>query len=148
MSEFFAPGAEQVKNLLAECGLPSEDLDDGSDVRFIASGPVSEPIAIAGLELYLPYGLLRSVAVSAAARGTGVGKMLVGEIEGLARLRRLNALYLLTTTAPDFFCRLGYSEVNRGTVPEEIKRSSEFASVCPDDAIVMVKNLRDEHGGD
>ena len=86
MSEYFSPSLEQVRNLLSECGLPTEDLDDKSDVRFIASGRFPVPVAIAGLELHGPYGLLRSVAVSTAARGQGIGKMLVDEVEGLAPL--------------------------------------------------------------
>ncbi len=53
----------------------------------------------------------------------------------------MNCLYLLTTTAKDFFNKEGYIVVNRDEVPEPIKNSSEFSSVCPSTAIVMKKEI-------
>ena len=92
---------------------------------------------------HVPYGLLRSLAVSYAERGTGLAKLLVTEVENHARRQRLLAIYLLTTTASEFFLKLGYDVVSRDVVPNEIRRTSQFVSICPDDAVVMMKLLGD-----
>lgn len=141
-AECFAPSLAQVKSVLTACELPVEDLAEDCQITFIACGPRSQPVAIAGLEKHPPFGLLRSVAVASSARGKGYGQLLVAEIESIARRSQLKALYLLTTTAPEFFRRLGYQEVARNIVPEPIRQTSEFASLCPDDAMPMTKSLR------
>ena len=141
MTECFAPSLAQVKSILTACELPVDDLGEECDVTFIACGPQSRPVAVAGLEKHAHFGLLRSVAVSSSARGKAYGQRLLAEIENMARGSQLQALYLLTTTAPEFFRRLGYQEVARNIVPEPIRQTSEFASLCPDDAIPMMKLL-------
>ena len=139
---FTTPETDQVKRLLAAVALPTQDLDEAKDIRFVGYGPADKPHAIVGLEIHRPYGLLRSLAVSEDARQRGLGADMVAEIERLASELGLYAIYLLTTTAADFFRRLGYSEKKRISVPMEIRQTSEFASICPDDAIVMWKPLK------
>jgi amino-acid N-acetyltransferase len=50
-------------------------------------------------------------------------------------------LVLLTQTAEPFFARLGYSVVDRVYVPDEVKASAEFRSLCPAAATCMTKSL-------
>jgi amino-acid N-acetyltransferase len=81
------------------------------------------------------------VAVASSHRGTGLGRTLTEDRLQAAQSQRLNRVYLLTTTAPEYFARLGFERVARESVPPPLQRSSEFATVCPASAICMVKRL-------
>jgi amino-acid N-acetyltransferase len=50
-------------------------------------------------------------------------------------------LYLITTTAKDFFNRQGYCIIQREKSPEAIKETAEFSSLCPSTAVVMKKQI-------
>ena len=52
-----------------------------------------------------------------------------------AQSQCLIGVYLLTTTAPEYFARLGFERVAREGVPTTLQQSSEFATVCPASAI-------------
>jgi len=47
------------------------------------------------------------------------------------------AIYLLTTTAEQFFPRFGFVAVDRQSMPRSIQGSIEFQSACPASAIAM-----------
>jgi amino-acid N-acetyltransferase len=50
-------------------------------------------------------------------------------------------MYLLTTTAEQFFTRRGYTKFERGDAPPGIQSSREFADLCPASSIFMSKPL-------
>lgn len=135
------PPAAKVKNLLAACKLPSADLEARHFEHFFGCGQESDPKGVVGVELYEKVGLLRSLAVDESARRRGCGKRLVKEAEQHAARLGVQSLYLLTTTAEDFFEALGYAKVDRAQVPEVIRNTQEFSSLCPSSSIVMVKDL-------
>lgn len=141
MTDFFQPQLQPVLNLLAECALPTEDLSESNMANFLACGDRGRPAGVIGLELHHPFGLIRSLAVSPKARGSGHGKDLLAAIEDFAGKRELQAVYLLTTTAPKFFELFGYRQIPRLQAPQAITRTAEFASICPADAVVMSKDL-------
>ncbi|MFW6382934.1 MAG: hypothetical protein ACOCZD_02725 [Haloferacaceae archaeon] len=58
-----------------------------------------------------------------------------------ARNDGLGAVYLLTTTAADFFADLGFEPVDREAVPEPIRQSAAFADLCPSTATCMRRDL-------
>jgi amino-acid N-acetyltransferase len=99
------------------------------------SNDEGELIASGGLEIYGDYVLLRSVAVRESARGQQLGHRIVNDLLGQASGK---SVFLLTETAPGFFNRFGFSEISRDQVPDRIRKSSEFSSVCPVSAICMV----------
>lgn len=139
MPEFVQPTLQAAKVLLEESSLPTADLSRGDMSNFLAI-PNGEMLSgLIGLEIHPPYGLLRSLAIRRHARSRGLGKILVAAIEEKAKENTLEAMYLLTTTADDYFRALGYSAVSRGHVPQQIQQTAEFSSLCPDDAVVMVK---------
>jgi amino-acid N-acetyltransferase len=100
-----------------------------------------EIIGTGGLEFFTDYALLRSVAVNSAQRGRGIGQGIVQELLLMAKLKPVIEVYLLTETAHDFFVKLGFSDVPRDAVPESIKESTEFSSVCPVSAACMVYKI-------
>jgi amino-acid N-acetyltransferase len=133
---------ELIAELLTACGLPVLDLDHMEARDFLACGPRSRPAGVVGLQVAAPYGLLRSLAVRDDARGDGCGTALVHAAEQMAGARGLLELYLLTETAETFFRRLGFRKVEREHVPEAIRRTQEFSSICPDSAVIMAKAMR------
>ena len=58
------------------------------------------------------------------------------------RERGLATVCLLTTTARDYFARIGFERVSRESAPETLQRAPEFASICPASAVWMTKRLR------
>lgn len=109
--------------------------------NFLGCGDEFDPIGIIGVEIIGTDGLLRSLAVSEAARGFGYGKALVSSLEVFAKQKNVRDLYLLTDTAETFFESLGYERLDREAVSVGVRSTKEFSSLCPDDAAVMRKSL-------
>jgi amino-acid N-acetyltransferase len=126
-------------NLLKKNDLPTIDITDKTNLFVMLEG--NEVVAVIGLEAHDHDGLLRSLCVSEFKRNTGLGAELVDFIENYAPTQNVHCLFLLTTTASDFFSKRGYEEINRSKVPQPIQESSEFSSVCPSTAVVMRKRL-------
>jgi len=132
-----------IKATLAECDLPYEDITPDHLQHFwiLRDGP--KLAGVVGLEVFESVGLLRSLAVQEAYRGQGIGSQLTEMAEDYARVQGIKALYLLTTTAPDFFGRRGYQQTERDAAPTPLQGTVEFKSLCPDSAVCMVKKLGD-----
>ncbi|MEK8080562.1 arsenic resistance N-acetyltransferase ArsN2 [Pseudomonas sp. XK-1] len=141
MNVYRYPPAAAAKALLAAAGLPTADLTAEHFAHFIAAGPAQAPEALIGLQPYGEVALLRSLVVSPEARGKGYGSALVTEIEAYAQQLGVRELYLLTNSAETFFSRRGYSSVERAGVPEPIRQTAEFSSLCPASAVCMHKRI-------
>jgi amino-acid N-acetyltransferase len=98
-------------------------------------------VGSAGIETHGDYALLRSAVVSRALQGRGIGKRLVDAVIADAKRRGISALYLLTTTAGEYFPSFGFERVDRSSVPVELEESAEFQGACPASATVMRKVL-------
>jgi amino-acid N-acetyltransferase len=130
-----------VVALLEAEGLPASDLTEAHLEHFFFSGSAGAPSALVGLEIYGEAALLRSLAVSAAARTQGLGSALVLHAERYAAARRVRAVYLLTTTAEAYFEHRGYRRIDRSQAPPSIQSTREFASLCPSSSAFMIKRL-------
>jgi amino-acid N-acetyltransferase len=53
----------------------------------------------------------------------------------------IEELFLLTTTAEDYFPRFGFTRTTRSAVPPAVKASAEFRGACPDTALVMTRRI-------
>ena len=126
--------------LLQENNLPVSDLDKGK--HLFALLQKDQIIGTGGIEFFERCALLRSISVKKDLQGNGLGKFITAGLEKVSKQKGVDCLYLLTTTAKDFFNKEGYEVINRDDVPESIKNTSEFSSVCPSSAIVMKKVLR------
>lgn len=135
-----ADDLDVVEDLLAANDLPTADVREKPDCFYLAFEG-GKRVGAGGLEVHGTDGLLRSVVVQADERGQGFGGALCDALEDEARDRDLAALYLLTTTAADFFARRGYERVDRDAVPEPIRATSEFADLCPESAVPMRTSL-------
>jgi amino-acid N-acetyltransferase len=130
-----------VLRLLAEAKLPATGLTAQHLESFFGCGSEDAPRGVVGLELYGDDALLRSLAVDAATRRRGCASALVARAERHARDNGARRVYLLTTTAADFFMRLGYKRLERHEVPESIRATSEFSMLCPVSSVLMIKEV-------
>ena len=126
--------------LMERAHLPTDGLAAHLDAAVVARDG-DRVVGSAAIELYADGGLLRSVAVDADCRGTGLGARLTAAAIDEAERRQLPALYLLTTTAEDFFPRFGFERITRDEVPVSVQDSIEFRGACPASAVVMFKRL-------
>jgi protein-tyrosine-phosphatase/N-acetylglutamate synthase-like GNAT family acetyltransferase len=132
---------DAVIALVQASGLPTAGLAEEFPEGYSVVRDGTELVAVAGLEVHGDAGLLRSVAVAASQRAGGLGRLLVEDRLGAANERGLRAVYLLTTTAADYFRRFGFQDARRDEAPADLQRSSEFASVCPASATCLAKSL-------
>lgn len=132
----------EIRALLVDSGLPVADLD-ASAIDFIVAADGGGILGVVGVEPFDDAGLLRSLAVRGAMRGTGAGLALVRAAESHARSLGLARLVLLTQTAAPFFSRQGYDTIERHAAPSSVQGSAEFRSICPASATCMIKHLRE-----
>jgi len=137
-----APNDEAgLKALLQNCDLPFYDLTPAHLTHFLVIKDEDQVVGSIGLEVCGAFGLLRSLAVAESKRGQGLGHQLIEQIETYARSQKISALYLLTTTADQYFARQGYQVAPRESAPAPLQETTEFKSICPDSAVCMYRNL-------
>ena len=127
---------ESVVRLLAEQALTRAGVPDWIG-RFWVAEDSGSIVGVAGLEVYGAAALLRSVAVTPAWRGTGLGRLVTERALDDARSAGASDVYLLTTTAEDYFPRVGFAAVARECIPEALMASEELRGACPASAVVM-----------
>ncbi|HEV8265038.1 MAG TPA: arsenic resistance N-acetyltransferase ArsN2 [Gemmatimonadales bacterium] len=131
----------EILSLLAASKLPAAGIADHVATTLVArqGGKI---VGCAAVEIYGTAGLLRSVAVATARRGTGLGQRLTAAALELAAQRGVRAVYLLTTTAGDYFPRFGFKPIDRKTMDPALERSEELRGACPASALAMRADLR------
>jgi amino-acid N-acetyltransferase len=141
---------EDVLPLLERCALPTADILAGSPVTFFGIRSEAMLVAVIGLELYPPVGLLRSLAVSPSFRGRGFAHALVEFAESFSASHGVDTLFLLTTTAEPLSLALGYAPTSRNAAPAVIQATSQFSNLCPASSSFLskhVSSLRAKQGG-
>lgn len=128
---------ERVSDLLRDARLPTDDLAAVFGDCFAVAIVDESIVGSAAVELRGEVGLFRSAAVGEAFRGQGIGDALVRNRIEWATARGMRELYLLTTTAGDYFPRFGFAPIPRDDAPLEIRQSDQFTSLCPSSATVM-----------
>jgi phosphoglycolate/pyridoxal phosphate phosphatase family enzyme len=100
--------------------------DDRSAIATAAWDPVTETT-----------GLVRSVAVTPEARGTGTGLLVTAAALRQAARAGIREVYLVTTDAEKFFARCGFRAVSREDLPDAIAGHRQITRECPASAPVM-----------
>lgn len=129
-----------IETLLEKNDLPLQDVRANPDWFYVAYTG-ADPVGIGGVEHYGTNGLVRSVVIEHTARGNGFGTALCEALEATASADGVETVYLLTTTAADFFANHGYRECKRADVPTAIQQTTEFDSLCPTTATCLKKPL-------
>lgn len=134
------PTLSYLERLLDRNDLPARDVRAKPECFHVAVVD-GDRVGGGGVEVYGREGLLRSIVVEPSVRGEGVGTAICDALERRAAEKGVERLYLLTTTAADFFEDRGYDPVERSAVPRVIGETTEFAELCPDAAACLRKRL-------
>ena len=135
----------EIAALLKEVGLLTEGLVQGMPDLYVAEidGAI---IGCAALESDESFGLLRSVGILPAAQRGGIGRQLVDAIHARAGDLGLESVYLLTTTAEEYFPRFGYERVERTEIPKLVTNTAEFSTCSAAGAAILKKKIRRQVG--
>ena len=129
-----------VLQLLEAQHLPLDGVNAHVTTMVVAKSG-DEVVGAAAVELYADGALLRSVVVTPRAQGQGLGRRLTDAALGVAKHHGIGTAFLLTTTAEEYFPKLGFERIAREDVPVSVQSSVEFQSACPASAIAMRKHL-------
>ncbi len=127
--------------------LPRTEFELSENIRDFSVVYSGKTLAGCGaLHFYSPtVGEVRSLAVNPEFRSHGIGRLLVEALVAEGEQYALDAVWAFTYV-PDFFARLGFSEVERGELPlkawKDCLRCPKFQ--CCDEVAVM-RVLRPEH---
>lgn len=131
---------QPVKGLLSAAGLPHEDIHKHLR-HFLLAKKEGKLVGVAGLEMLGEFGLFRSLVVEPEHRGVGIGSLLCEGMMAYASLQGAKQLYALTLTAERFLKRLGFDGIDRNDVPDTVKATEEFMSICPVSAACLTKKI-------
>jgi len=115
-----------LRSLVKGAGLPADDFGAAGQFFIGIRDDTGQLVAAGGLEDAGPHALLRSVAVDPAWRGKRLGQTVVLKLLATARNAGKTSVYLLTTSASDFFAGLGFEAMARDRVPPEIAALAQF----------------------
>ena len=132
---------DSVKELLHLSGLPVSDLDE-APIHIFGVKENNKLVAAGALEIYGINAVLRSLAVHQTHQNLGYGKQMVRFLENKAIEKGIKNLFLLTSTAADFFKKLAYLPQQRDLCPPDILSSAQFREICPLSASCFSKKLR------
>jgi len=133
----------EVEHLLGAAGLTRDGLAacvrDG--MLLVARADDGCLMGCVALETFGAAALLRSLAVTAGARGHGLGSVLVARALDHARAAGAHEAWLLTETAGPFFATRGWEAADRGAAPARVAGSVEFTGACPSSVPAMRRAL-------
>jgi arsenate reductase (thioredoxin) len=127
-----------IERLIGQAALPTDDLSESACSYFKVYAEGSQIKGAIALEpLTERCAMLRSLAVIPSARGTGIGRALVANVEAQARSQNVAEVFLLTTSADRFFAQLGYERLNRDAAPDSVRSHEQFRALCPASAVLI-----------
>jgi amino-acid N-acetyltransferase len=129
-----------IKRLLIGSLLPSRDVG-GAHQRFVVARENGRLIGCAGLQVAGEAGLVRSMTVHWTRRNAGLGSRLHERLLFEAVLAGVRTLFVVTTTAEDFFTGHGFRKVLADAVPDELQASEEFTVFVPGGSTVMSRSV-------
>jgi arsenate reductase len=130
-----------IEALVAASGLPSEVVADRFPGAYVVARRGGNVVGVAALEPHVDVALLRTVAIEPSERGKGTGLALVADRLAAASTSEIDRVFLLTTTAPEFFRRFGFANVDRASAPAALQASREFAALYAASATCMAVSI-------
>jgi amino-acid N-acetyltransferase len=127
VKEAAAADYAEVLTLLRQVNLPSDGVKENFTRFFVARDAEDNLLGCVGWEAHGDLALLRSLAVSQAACGKGLGRELVLEVLSAARAKQMREVVLLTTSAEKFFAGFfGFERIERGVYDDKLFASLEW----------------------
>ena len=130
-----------VRDLLARCGLPTEDVREAPGACQLAWLEDGALIGTVGVDVSGDLALLRSLAVEPAWRGRGLGRALTAEAEARAIAAGARTLVLLTGTADALASACGYEATSRCALGDGAAAFRQFAAGCCAEARCYAKKV-------
>jgi len=131
-----------VRSMLVEVGLVSEPARDEDFPGFFVLSNEQGIVGSVALDVYGDDAVLRALAVSSEARGSGYGWMLADMAVSQARWRGVRRIYLLTESASDFFAaKFGFRVVDRSTLSKHVAASETFTAERGTNLVAMRLDL-------
>ncbi|MBA4602945.1 GNAT family N-acetyltransferase [Thermoactinomyces mirandus] len=123
----------QIRKLIKEVGLRDRGIEQHLHHFFIAEvpsvneGKVSPMVGVVGMEVYPPYGLLRSFVLERAPWNSKVGMNMIRILLSYAEKMGLSHIFLLAGQSTRFFTQLGFVKTGQDDIPEELRQSEHLA---------------------
>lgn len=128
-----------IEALVNEVGLPADVAPHLSD--FLVARHQGAVVGSVGMEVRGPDALFRSLAVTPAYRGSGLGRRLYQALVEKARGRGVRRAYLLTTSIATLAESWGFRRIDRDQVPAAIRETTQFRGGCCSSAVAMSQEL-------
>ncbi|HEX9901041.1 MAG TPA: arsenic resistance N-acetyltransferase ArsN2, partial [Candidatus Methylomirabilis sp.] len=129
----------EIHKVLAEVDLPADVESHLAD--FLVARHHGRVVGCIGMEPRGSDALFRSLAVTPAYRGLGLGRRLYSALEEMAKRRGVERAYLLTNTIASMAETWGFRRLDRAQVPQVIQETSEFRGGCCASAVPMWRKL-------
>jgi arsenate reductase len=126
---------------LKAADLPVDDLEESNRHFFSYRSLAGTLLGFGGYEIYGKDAFLRSIVVLPAGRGKKIGRNLVPLLTYRAFRQGARAAWLLTTTAPDFFEKIGFKRRSRDDAPASILETRQAKTLCPASAVLMSRSI-------
>ncbi len=135
------PQLTSIRDLLARCGLPHDDLNPDNIVHFLTCRTDGMLAGATGMEILGEEAVLRPPAVEADMRGRGIASLLLVRIERFAALGGARRFFAPSGPNDDYLLQRGYRRVEGEEIPEEVRRHAVFCGVEDSGASALTKNL-------
>ncbi|MFI5335766.1 MAG: arsenic resistance N-acetyltransferase ArsN2 [Opitutales bacterium] len=140
--ESAAPADEPaIGALLQAARLPSGDFAPHLG-HFLVARQEGTLVGAVGAEVCGEDALLRSLVVTPAGRGNGLGQRLLGAMDRAAPAWGVKRWWLLTTTAEVFFSARGFQPAGRDSAPPGIRATGQFTGGCCASAACLTRGVR------
>ena len=130
----------KIEKILLESNLPIAGIKD-PNCKLFALEIEQEIVGTIGYELYGKIALLRSLAVVPSQRGQGRAKELFEFTTKHLKEKNIKTVYGLTLTIPEWLLKLGFKEIKREDISNELFASAELQGACPDSARAFTKSI-------
>lgn len=141
---------EGIKQLLMDSGLYHQDLVEHLQHFLVieSSDEERQILGVAGMEVYPPYGLLRSFVLKQGSWSPQMGLQLLQMLLVHAEMMKCDSVFLITSAMTPLFKMLGFALIEEKDLPEPIKKSAHFKSSMKQGVLMVYHSLhrRDLNG--
>ncbi|MDY6849780.1 MAG: GNAT family N-acetyltransferase [Thermodesulfobacteriota bacterium] len=120
------PQLSSIRDLLARCGLPHDDLNPDNVVHFLTCRTEGMLAGATGMEIFGEEAVLRPPAVEPDMRGRGIGSLLLVRIERFAAMGGARRFYAPSGLNDEYLLPRGYRRAEGKEIPEVLRRHAVF----------------------
>lgn len=126
---------------LKTADLAVDDLQEPNRNFFSYRSLAGTLLGFGGYELYDKDVFLRSIVVLPEGRGKKTGRNIVPLLDYRALRQGARTAWLLTSTAADFFEKIGFKRRSRDEAPASILGTRQAKALCPASAVLMSRSI-------